>query len=241
MVTTARWSYRYRRPRQTQPGRQRAPIWLSSDTRRDGIRASPDGNSYLQPGIYGRFKAGDQFVSADPKVFIRVISIDPTPTASLRIWDLPDGCLRKEDSKPKVYLIENGTKRWVTSPAVLFALGKTWADVRSVPDGGLTTVPDGPDVRPSFKVSVTPYPVPVDRSVTVTVSAPDDSTGVDVQGQVIVNGAVVGTTGTPVSHNLRTRRVRIPGTNPPEWDIIYPTGIVHATGYPDVDIDFGWP
>lgn len=199
-----------------------------------------DGNSYLQPGIYQRFKAGDQFVSADPKLFIRVVSIDPTPTASLRIWDLPEGCLRKEDSKPKVYLIENGTKRWVTSPAVLFALGKTWADVRSVPDGGLTTVPDGPDVR-LFAISVTPYPVPVNRSVTVTVSAPDGTTGVDVHGQVIVNGAAVGTTGTPFSHNFRTRRVRIPGTNPPEWDIIYPTGIVHATGYPDVDIDFGWP
>ena len=199
-----------------------------------------DGNSYLQPGIGQRFTASAQFVSADPKVFLRVMSIDPKPTATLRVWDVPDGCLRKEDSKPKVYLMENGTKRWVTSPAVLFALGKTWADVRSVPDSGLLTVPDGPDVR-LLTVSVTPYPVPANRSVTVTVSAPDVSTGTDVQGQVIVDGAVIGTTGTPITHKFRTKRVPLPGTHPPEWDIIYSTGAVKAAGYPDVDIDFGFP
>ena len=37
-------------------------------------------------------------------------------------------------------------KRWVTSPQVLFALGKTWADVRVVPDGGLNSLPDGPNI-----------------------------------------------------------------------------------------------
>jgi Gametolysin peptidase M11 len=199
-----------------------------------------DGNSYLQPGIGQRFMAGTQFVSADPKVFINIISIDSTPTASLRMWDVPDGCLRKEDSKPKVYLMENGTKRWVTSPAVLFALGKTWADVRSVPDGGLVSIPDGPDVQ-LLTVSVTPYPVPVNRSVTVTVSAPDVSTGTDVHGQVFVNGVVIGTTGTPITHNFQTKRVRIPGTRPPEWEVVYPAGVVKAAAYPDVDIDFGFP
>ena len=52
-----------------------------------------------------------------PEVHFRVMAIDGAPpTATVRIWDLPNGCLRKEDSKPKVYLIENGTKRWVTSP-----------------------------------------------------------------------------------------------------------------------------
>jgi hypothetical protein len=106
-----------------------------------------NGVSYLQPGMWGRFRLGDQFVTPDPKVFFRVTAIAGLPAvATLRIWDLPDGCLRKEDSKPKVYLIANGLKRWVTSPAVLFGLGKTWADVRVVPDGGLTSVPDGLDV-----------------------------------------------------------------------------------------------
>ena len=86
-------------------------------------------------------------MTPSPEVYVRVAAIDSAQgTASLRIWDLPESCLRKEDSKPKVYLIENGKKRWVTSPAVLFALGRSWADVRSVPDGTLTSVPDGPDV-----------------------------------------------------------------------------------------------
>jgi hypothetical protein len=77
-----------------------------------------------------------------------VTSISAAPaTATRRVWDLPEGCLRTEDSKPKVYLIQNGAKRWVTSPAVLFALGKTWADVRAVPDGALMSIPVGPDVN----------------------------------------------------------------------------------------------
>jgi hypothetical protein len=48
---------------------------------------------------------------------------------------------------------------------VLFALGKSWADVRSVSDGDLTNLPDGPDIV-MFSVSVLPYPVPVNWSVT---------------------------------------------------------------------------
>jgi hypothetical protein len=107
-----------------------------------------NGLSYLQPGIWGRFTAGQEFVTPDPKVFIRVTSVDATAgTASLRVWDIPAGSLRKEDSKPKVFLIQGGTKRWVTSPQVLFALGKSWADVRVVPDGGLNSLPTGPDVQ----------------------------------------------------------------------------------------------
>jgi hypothetical protein len=106
-----------------------------------------NGISYLQPTIWGQFRQGDQFVTPDPKVFVRVTGIDATTlTASLWIWDLPEGSLRREFSKPKVYLIEHGTKRWVTSPAVLSALGKSFADVRLVPDGQLGILPDGPDV-----------------------------------------------------------------------------------------------
>ena len=109
------------------------------------IRAN--GNSYLQPAMGGQFVAGDRFVTTAPAVHIQVTSIDSAARfATLRIWDLPEGCLRKEDSKPQVYLLQNGTKRWVTSPAVLFALGRTWADVRSVPDGALAGIPDGADV-----------------------------------------------------------------------------------------------
>jgi hypothetical protein len=106
-----------------------------------------NGLSYLQPLIGVDFTAGQQFVTPDPKVFVQVTSIDSTlGTATLRLWDVPEGGLRKEDSNPRVFLIQNGAKRWVTSPDVLFGLGKTWSDVRVVPDGGLNSIPAGPDV-----------------------------------------------------------------------------------------------
>jgi hypothetical protein len=109
------------------------------------VRAN--GWSYLQPSIWGRFTAGQEFVSPDPKIYMRVESIDQTlGTAALRIWDICEGGLRKEDSKPNIYLIENGTKRWVTSPQALSALGKAWSDVRVVPDGALNGLPAGPDI-----------------------------------------------------------------------------------------------
>jgi hypothetical protein len=114
-----------------------------------------NGLSYLQPAIWGRFTSGQQFVTPDPKVFIQVVSIDSTPgTARLHVWDIPEGSLRKEASKPKVFLIEGGQKRWITSPQVLFALGRTWDDVRVVPDGGLSSLLDGPNID----LPVTPLP-----------------------------------------------------------------------------------
>jgi hypothetical protein len=107
-----------------------------------------DGLSYLAPAIWRRFTTGQEFVTPEPKVFIRVASLNATVgTATLRVWDIPAGSLRKEDSKPQVYLMQGGTKRWVTSPQALFGLGRTWADVRVVPDGGLDSLPAGPDVQ----------------------------------------------------------------------------------------------
>jgi hypothetical protein len=203
------------------------------------VRAN--GNSYLQPGMWGQLTANQEYVTPDPSVNIRVSGIDPAQgTASVRIWDLPDGCLRKEDSKPRVYLIENGAKRWVTSPAVLFALGRTWADVRSVPDGALNGIPDGPDVS-TLTVTVSPHPVPLNRSVSVTVSAIDASTGTDVGGQIEIDGNIAGTTGTPFTRIFRRRRIRTPDEPRPEFEWIYPVGTVHAAGFPDTPIDFGFP
>jgi hypothetical protein len=79
------------------------------------VRAN--GLSFLRPTIWGRFTSGQEFVTPDPKLFVRVVSIDATTaTATLRIWDIPEGSLRKEDSKPRVFLTQDGMKRWVTSP-----------------------------------------------------------------------------------------------------------------------------
>jgi hypothetical protein len=200
-----------------------------------------NGLSYLQPTLWSRLTTGDQFTTPDPPVSFRVTAIGAAPaTATLRVWDMPEGCLRKEDSKPKVYLIENGGKRWVTSPAVLSALGKSFADVRAVPDGALAGVPDGPDVN-LMTVSVSPHPVPINKSVAVTVSATDTATGTAVQGSVVVDRVILGETGSPFKHTFRPHRVLVPGTHPPEWEITYPAGVVRANGYPATPINFGFP
>jgi hypothetical protein len=198
-----------------------------------------DGRSYQQPGRWQRFRAGQGGTIQAPEVHFRVTSISTSPaTATVRLWDLPSGCLRKEDSKPKVYLIENGTKRWVTSPAVLFSLGKTWDDVGSVPDGALAGLPDGPDVNlpSSLTTSVTPFPVPLNRSVQVTVSASDAATGAAVAGRVLVDGADVAATNTPFTHTFRTRRIG----RPPDIEIVFPTVTVRATGFAHVEVDCGF-
>jgi hypothetical protein len=196
-----------------------------------------NGLSYLQPGIGGRFTSGQEFVTPDPKVFVRVESIDSVlGTATVRVWDIPEGSLRREDSKPKVYLIEGGKKRWVTSPQVLFALGKTWADVRMVPDGGLNSIPDGTDIN-LLQIKVTPYPVPINRAVTLTVAANNGSTGSPVAGKVHIDRQVVANTNASFTHTFVPKR----RGRPPEQELIYPKGNVTATGYPDISIDFGFP
>jgi hypothetical protein len=194
-----------------------------------------NGSSYL-PLMGLNLAAGEDFVTPDPRVFFRVAAIDPNgETATVRVWDLPDGSLRKEDSKPKVYLIENGTKRWVTSPQVLTAIGKTWADVRVVPDGGLSSLRDGPDVN-VLRVGVTPYPVPLNRSVSVKFTTTDVTTGGAVAGKVKSDGVIIGDTNVTLRHTFRPRRVG----HPPDVEQIPPVVTVAGPGFPDRVVDCGF-
>jgi hypothetical protein len=200
-----------------------------------------NGLSYLLPTSFSSFGVADQFVTPDPKAFVRVTGIATAPpTATVRIWDLPEGSLRKEDSKPHVYLIENQTKRHVTSPAVLSALGYDWSDVLSVPDGGLASVPLGTPVS-LLVASIDPYPVPLGYAVTATVTATDLGDGTAVAGDVLVNGQVAGPTNTPFSYTfpVQRRRVRNPEDGTWDWEITPPTCQVRAAGYPDTDVDLG--
>src|SRR5262249_14502718 len=70
--------------------------------------------SCLNPRMWSSFQAAGTCVLPEPQVFVNVASIDTTQhRASLRVWDLPEGALRKEDSSPEVYLIRNRCKTWV--------------------------------------------------------------------------------------------------------------------------------
>jgi hypothetical protein len=57
-----------------------------------------------------------------------------------------EGTLLKEQNDPKVYLVKNSTLCWVTTATVFDNLCLSFRNVRSVPDGALTTLPKGPDV-----------------------------------------------------------------------------------------------
>jgi hypothetical protein len=54
-----------------------------------------------------------------------------------------DGTLVRELSDPKVFRVEKGAKRWVTTPVELRKWGG-FASVRLVPDGALANLPTGP-------------------------------------------------------------------------------------------------
>ena len=240
-------------PSATRPARPDGSTWTAEFHRKAGWdQAIPqdavtihevrtNSLSFLQPTMWSSFIAGQQFVTPAPAVYLRVASISANPsTATLRIWDLPEGCLRKEDSKPQVYLIENGTKRWITSPSALAAIGKRWRDVRVVPDGALSDLPAGPDVV-ELVVSVSPRPVPVNRVVSLTVRTRDAASGADVPGRVLVNGTDQGATNTPLTLTLRATRKVIPGSKPREFEITNPTVTARVTGYRDIEVDCDFP
>jgi len=97
-------------------------------------------------------------------------------------------------------------------------------------------------VTPTLQTSVTPYPVPFNTPVQVTVRATRNPGGSAVAGQVLINGSQVAATNTPFTY---TFRMRIIGrTFDPEtriWinDFGPPTVIVRASGFPDATVDLG--
>jgi hypothetical protein len=58
----------------------------------------------------------------------------------------PDGSLLRSVDGPKVYLIENGKKRWITSVAAFNSNGYRWEDVLQITDEELSLYPDGEDI-----------------------------------------------------------------------------------------------
>jgi hypothetical protein len=57
-----------------------------------------------------------------------------------------DGTLIKESSDPRVFLVNNQMLSWVSSEARMGELCLPWRHIRTVPDGALKTLPQGPDL-----------------------------------------------------------------------------------------------
>ena len=85
--------------------------------------------------------------------------------------------------------------------------------------------------------SVTPYPVPVNRAVSFEFTTKDATTGNSLAGKVKEDGAVIGDTNRTFSHTFKTTKKRIGG----QWEVIYPVVAVSVPGYPDMDVDCGFP
>ena len=102
-----------------------------------------NGLSYLHPTEDASLVAGDMFVTPDPAVFIYVNRLDPrSGTATVSIWDIPDGCVRKDARSPARYVIEGGKKRLIVGTQLP---AHPLPTARVVPEHGLASLPDGPD------------------------------------------------------------------------------------------------
>ena len=72
-----------------------------------------------------------------------VLSVPAGSMGELRTFPV-NGTLLKEITAPEIYMAENGSLRHIPNPAKFDALGLSWANVGTVPDGGLGVFPKGP-------------------------------------------------------------------------------------------------
>jgi hypothetical protein len=110
---------------------------------KDGARIStPDGTIYLVinqqlrwiPNIatYNNLFSGGSVASV------------PTVAGYLVGPALTDGAyLAKAGADPKIYLIVDGKKRWITSPAAMTNFGFDWNKIRSLSSAQIAAIPDG--------------------------------------------------------------------------------------------------
>ena len=103
-----------------------------------------NGLSYLQPSWGGQFVAGQQFVTPDPKVFVQVMSIDPSSaTATVQItYTIPDGTLLQA-SGAEVDRMEGGRRRWIPDPATFNCMGLDWNAIQHISDSEWQQIPQG--------------------------------------------------------------------------------------------------
>ena len=103
--------------------------------------------------------------------------------------------------------------------------------------GDLTPVVPVQVLGRTMSVSMTPYPAPLSKTVSVIVRAVDSQTGAPVAGKVRIDNITVADTNTPFNYTFRRRQITIEG----EIEIRYPFGMVTAPGYESAPIDFGFP
>lgn len=77
---------------------------------------------------------------ANAEAVIDIGAIDSGP-------DITDGALlAKDPNLAPVYLIDNGTKRWITSPEMMALFHFSFQTIQKVPNLVLSYIPSGPDI-----------------------------------------------------------------------------------------------
>ena len=61
--------------------------------------------------------------------------------------DIHGAILAKDPNLAPVFLIDNGHKRWITSPQVMDKFNFSWDTIWKIPDVALRAIPNGPDIR----------------------------------------------------------------------------------------------
>jgi hypothetical protein len=131
----------------------------------------------------------------------------------------------------------------ITAPPAPGTYNFQWRMVEELVSWFGDTTPNVPVVVQAvlrqMSVHIQPFPLPVGRSVVLTVFAKDAQTGAPVAGKVAFNGTVVGSTNTPFNYTLPLKAVIDPGVK----HVIHvpdpPDGVVTAPGYAIAHIDFG--
>ena len=106
-----------------------------------------------RPEVYVVYGGAKFWIPDPPTLFAlgfdwsRVGVIPPNGTAKLRTVPI-DGTLLQEQHDPRVFLVESGQLRWVTSSAAMDARCLPWRHVRVVPDNSLTALPHGANLGP---------------------------------------------------------------------------------------------
>ena len=145
------------------------------------------------------------------------------------------------------YIFDDGLSNWAGPTDSIFFNGSKVC----MPDGTASgtcrkwfgncqvgaALPPLPQPLKVLVTTVSPFPVTLNRFVTVTVRVVEFNTNTPVAATIRVNGTSVGTANTPFTFRFATRRVG----RPPNVEIVNPQGTATAPGFQSAGIDFGFP
>ena len=162
------------------------------------------------------------------------ISISPSPVWTGRPVEVTVRAVDKQTGAPVNGRVKlNGVDTAATNTPFMFTFGVT-------PPVAVVSAPFYADASITWPLSIstmvtsiTPFPVPMNRTVQATISAVNEQTGAPVAGRVRINRIDVGPTNTPITTIFKTTRTV-------ELEIIGPAVDVTAFGYRTTFVDIGF-